>query len=357
MDTRLKNSRSRHWIGVLLIVILVIVSAAATVGFYPYMKQKAVNQSSLSRQEWKNDTGRFDNLATQVMNFSYVIWHQQKQEEKGGILTYSQTFLPGLDEKIAKAEKDAYMEEDITYEGEYELPEQTDQLEMMHEAQSQIEELGRRWEEMYERYNGTLIRYMVTGPDGQCLRSNVIDAESVFSRGIGANEIRFTAEFASGGRLSISDIAGDGDSCSRMFQSMTSYEFYDPIETRLGSQYRSSGVEFQGPKDMKIHFICDLSNAGSSFYGSDIEETGVRSWDYQSGGGYFSVVCAIAAVITLTALALPGIRSLEIGRSALCRLSFEPLCASGTLWFATVISSIPVDLIHATMEGLSLIHI
>ena len=212
MDTRLKNSRSRHWIGVLLIVILVIVSAAATVGFYPYMKQKAVNQSSLSRQEWKNDTGRFDNLATQVMNFSYVIWHQQKQEEKGGILTYSQTFLPGLDEKIAKAEKDAYMEEDITYEGEYELPEQTDQLEMMHEAQSQIEELGRRWEEMYERYNGTLIRYMVTGPDGQCLRSNVIDAESVFSRGIGANEIRFTAEFASGGRLSISDIAGDGDS-------------------------------------------------------------------------------------------------------------------------------------------------
>ena len=46
MDTRLKNSRSRHWIGVLLIVILVIVSAAATVGFYPYMKQKAVNQST-----------------------------------------------------------------------------------------------------------------------------------------------------------------------------------------------------------------------------------------------------------------------------------------------------------------------
>ena len=72
------------------------------------------------------------------------------------------------------------MEEDITYEGEYELPEQTDQLEMMHEAQSQIEELGRRWEEMYERYNGTLIRYMVTGPDGQCLRSNVIDAEVCF---------------------------------------------------------------------------------------------------------------------------------------------------------------------------------
>ena len=29
------------------------------------------------------------------MNFSYVLWHQQKQEENGGILTYSQTFLTG----------------------------------------------------------------------------------------------------------------------------------------------------------------------------------------------------------------------------------------------------------------------
>ena len=351
MDTRLKNSRSRHWIGILLIVLLVIASAAATVGFYPYMKQKAVNQSSVSRQERENDNGRFDDLATQIMNFSYVIWHQQKQEEKGGILTYSQTFLPGLDEKIARAEKEAYMEEDIVYEGESGLPEQTEQLEMMHEARTQIEDLGRRWEEMYERYNGTLIRYMVTGPEGQCLRSNVIDAERAFMKGTGENEIRFTAEFASGGRLSISDIAGDADSCSRMFQSMTSYEFYDPIETRLGSRYRSSGVEFQGPRDMKIRFICDLTDGQGAFYDSGAEDTGVRSWDYQSGGGYFAVVCATASVIILMALALPGIRSLEIGRSALCRLSFEPLCAIGTLWFGTVISSIPVELIHATMEG------
>lgn len=351
MDTRLKNSRSRHWIGILLIGLLVIASAAATVGFYPYMKQKAVNQSSVSRQERENDNGCFDDLATQIMNFSYVIWHQQKQEEKGGILTYSQTFLPGLDEKIARAEKEAYMEEDIVYEGESGLPEQTEQLEMMHEARTQIEDLGRRWEEMYERYNGTLIRYMVTGPEGQCLRSNVIDAERVFMKGTGENEIRFTAEFASGGRLSISDIAGDADSCSRMFQSMTSYEFYDPIETRLGSRYRSSGVEFQGPRDMKIRFICDLTDGQGAFYDSGAEDTGVRSWDYQSGGGYFAVVCATASVIILMALALPGIRSLEIGRSALCRLSFEPLCAIGTLWFGTVISSIPVELIHATMEG------
>ena len=351
MDTRLKNSRSRHWIGILLIGLLVIASAAATVGFYPYMKQKAVNQSSVSRQERENDNGCFDDLATQIMNFSYVIWHQQKQEEKGGILTYSQTFLPGLDEKIARAEKEAYMEEDIVYEGESGLPEQTEQLEMMHEARTQIEDLGRRWEEMYERYNGTLIRYMVTGPEGQCLRSNVIDAERVFMKGTGENEIRFTAEFASGGRLSISDIAGDADSCSRMFQSMTSYEFYDPIETRLGSRYRSSGVEFQGPRDMKIRFICDLTDGQGAFYDSGAEDTGVRSWDYQSGGGYFAVVCATASVIILMALALPGIRLLEIGRSALCRLSFEPLCAIGTLWFGTVISSIPVELIHATMEG------
>ncbi len=339
MDTRLKNSRSKHWIGILLIVILVAASAAATVGFYPYMKQKAVSQSSVSRQEWENDSGRFDNLATQIMNFSYVIWHQQKQEENGGILTWSQTFLPDLDEKAAAP----------AYEGESEL--MTDRLGTMQEVQSQIEELGRRWEEMYGRYNGTLIRYMVTGPEGQCLRSNVIDPEVIFAKEPETNEIQFTAEFTSGGRLGITDLKGDADSCSRIFQAMTTYEFYDPIEMRLGSQYRSSGVEFQGPRDMKIRFLCDLTDTDSGFYGNRAEEEGVRSWDYQNGGGYFMVVCTAAAVIILAALALPSIRSLEIGRSVLCRLSFEPLSLIGMLWFGTLISSIPVELIHATMEG------
>lgn len=339
MDTRLKNSRSKHWIGILLIVILVAASAAATVGFYPYMKQKAVSQSSVSRQERENDSGRFDNLATQIMNFSYVIWHQQKQEENGGILTWSQTFFPDLDEKAAAP----------AYEGESEL--MTDRLGTMQEVQSQIEELGRRWEEMYGRYNGTLIRYMVTGPEGQCLRSNVIDPEVIFAKEPETNEIQFTAEFTSGGRLGITDLKGDADSCSRIFQAMTTYEFYDPIEMRLGSQYRSSGVEFQGPRDMKIRFLCDLTDTDSGFYGNRAEEEGVRSWDYQNGGGYFMVVCTAAAVIILAALALPSIRSLEIGRSVLCRLSFEPLSLIGMLWFGTLISSIPVELIHATMEG------
>lgn len=353
MDTRLKNNRSKHWIGNLLIVILVAVSAAATVGFYPYMKQKAVSRSSVSRMERENDSSRFDDLATQIMNFSYVIWHQQKQEENGGILTYSQTFLPGLDEKEARAESMAEKEEDTEsasdYEGESELA--IDRLGTLQEVKSQIEELGRRWEEMYGRYNGTLIRYMVTGPEGQCLRSNVIDPESVFAKEPEKNEIQFTAEFTSGGRLSISDLKGDADSCSRMFQAMTMYEFYDPIEVRLGSQYRSSGAEFQGPKDMKIHFLCDLRDSDSVFYENGMEDTGVRSWDYQNGGGYFMVVCTAAAVIVLAALVLPCIRSLEIGRSALCRLSFEPLSLMGILWLGTLISSIPVELIHLTMEG------
>ena len=101
MDTKLKNSRDRHWLGILLLILLTAVMAAATVGSYPYMRQKAIEQKSADQTQRENENSEFERLATQIMNFSYVIWHQQKQEENGRILSFSQTFYPGLDEKLS----------------------------------------------------------------------------------------------------------------------------------------------------------------------------------------------------------------------------------------------------------------
>ena len=95
MDTKLKNSRDRHWLGILLLILLTAVMAAATVSSYPYMRQKAIEQKSADQTQRENENSEFERLATQIMNFSYVIWHQQKQEENGRILSFSQTFYPG----------------------------------------------------------------------------------------------------------------------------------------------------------------------------------------------------------------------------------------------------------------------
>ena len=54
MDTKLKNSRDRHWLGILLLILLTAVMAAATVGSYPYMRQKAIEQKSADQTQREN---------------------------------------------------------------------------------------------------------------------------------------------------------------------------------------------------------------------------------------------------------------------------------------------------------------
>ena len=83
-------------------------ASAATIGLYPYMKAKAGEYSSDRMTRLMEQNYDYSGLATQVMNFSYEIWHQQKQEEEGRVLTYSQTFLPGLEEKIRRARAEEY---------------------------------------------------------------------------------------------------------------------------------------------------------------------------------------------------------------------------------------------------------
>ena len=94
--------KNHNWkiLGIIAMILTVFIAAGATVGLYPYMEEKAAEFNSRNRRQETEAAGGFGNLTTQVMNFSYVLWHQQKQEENGGILTYSQTFLqemgPGL---------------------------------------------------------------------------------------------------------------------------------------------------------------------------------------------------------------------------------------------------------------------
>lgn len=159
MDTRLKNN---HKIGVLIIVLTVLALSAATIGLYPYMKAKSeeyISDRTVRIQEQGSDYG---DLATQVMNFSYEIWHQQKQEEEGGVLSYSQTFLPGLDEKIRTLREEEYgvasshvmiqdsdMEDGENYEvamGAQDYVDSEFNLDYYQELQSMMDSLGKDWE-------------------------------------------------------------------------------------------------------------------------------------------------------------------------------------------------------------------
>ena len=330
MDIRLKNN---HKWGVLLIISLILAVSVATVGLYPYMQKKTAEyRRNWSEAEADHETQpAFGNVAVQVMNFSYEIWHQKRQEEEGRLLTYSQTFLPGLEELIRSAQTNGYASETE----EFSLEEYG--ADYYYGIQQLMDEVGGEWESLYQQYSSKLT-YAVAGEDGTFERSNVNRPQNYFSQPLKENEMEFEIAFSSAGRMHVADVQGPEDYCTGLIQAASRFEFYDPLAVRLSDDYLYSGVQFVGPRDMTIIFRCNplvmsgWDPDGASLAGTSSYEADMR--DYLQGEGLYTVVFVMLAVLAAAALLIPFIKSFSIGRSALCRMPFEPLCAIGFLWFA-----------------------
>ena len=328
MDIRLKNN---HKWGVLLIISLILAVSVATVGLYPYMQKKTAEY----RRDWAEadyeTQPAFGNVAVQVMNFSYEIWHQKRQEEEGRLLTYSQTFLPGLEELIRSAQTNGYASETE----EFSLEEYG--ADYYYGIQQLMDEVGGEWESLYQQYSSKLT-YAVAGEDGTFERSNVNRPQNYFSQPLKENELGFEIVFSSTGRMHVADVQGPEDYCTGLIQAASRFEFYDPLAVRLSDDYLYSGVQFVGPRDMTIVFRCNplvmsgWDPDGARLAGTSTYEADIR--DYLRGEGLYTVVFVMLAVLAAAALLIPFIKSFSIGRSALCRMPFEPLCAIGFLWFA-----------------------
>ena len=330
MDIRLKNN---HKWGVLLIISLILAVSVATVGLYPYMQKKTAEyRRNWSEAEADHETQpAFGNVAVQVMNFSYEIWHQKRQEEEGRLLTYSQTFLPGLEALIRSAQTNGYASETE----EFSLEEYS--ADYYYGIQQLMDEVGGEWESLYQQYSSKLT-YAVAGEDGTFERSNVNRPQNYFSQPLKENELGFEIVFSSTGRMHVADVQGPEDYCTGLIQAASRFEFYDPLAVRLSDDYLYSGVQFVGPRDMTIVFRCNplvmsgWDPDGARLAGTSTYEADMR--DYLRGEGLYTVVFVMLAVLAAAAILIPFIKSFAIGSSALCRMPFEPLCVIGFLWFA-----------------------
>lgn len=350
MDTKLKNS---HRLGIVLIILAVIFASAATIGLYPYMKTKAQTYQAKRATQKVEERNDFGNLATQVMNFSYEIWHQKTQEDQGKRLTYSQTFLPGMEEKLDLQEGTQIAVDQVEEEA-YSYSDQGNQYDVDYYKymQSMVDEVGREWNGLYRQYYSSLY-YAVAEPDGKYGRSSVNEPETFFQEPLTGDEIQFKVQFNSSGILKVLDVnSGNSDDIANLREALNRFEFYDPLEVRLSDDYRYSGVEFTGPRDMTVVFRC----SPSVMFGYDTQDTGtVQSLgvrEYRFSNSYHMVAGSVVVLLAILALALPAVKQFEIGRSALCRLSFEPLSCIGVVWLAVMgDGSLPMHLIASTMDG------
>ena len=355
MDTKLKSS---HRLGILIIMLALLLASASTIGLYPYMKTKAESYHNRSSVRQVEESSNFGNLATQVMNFSYEIWHLKMQEDTGRRLTYAQTFLPGLEEKIRRQEpKDeaAVQLGDGEDGGQVTVYDSENPYDVYYyqSMQQTIDRAGSEWESLYRQYYSSL-SYGVREQDGTYGRSNVTEPKAFFREPLKDDEIQFTISFNSSGILKVQDIKGKRDEdIMRLKESLTRFEFYDPLEVRLAKGYRYSGVEFQGPRDMTVEFRCSPSQMfgyTDARFDSGVQQLTLR--DYRFSNGYFAIGASVLGLLAVLALALPAVKRFEIGKSGLCRLSFEPLSCIGVAWMGVMgDGTIPMALIASTMDG------
>ena len=426
MDTNLKNSddlekrnvanenivrenivkKSRNWkiLGIIAMILTIFIAAGTTVGLYPYMEEKAAEFSSRNRRQETEAAGGFGNLATQVMNFSYVLWHQQKQEENGGILTYSQTFLAGdgigaVDvlhgedaQNVPETEKktdpvsgaDAVVSADVaenvvaTESADHTSGQTVAQTEALAEAadpaiteQQQaagnedaedimafreeikdlIDELGTTWNNLYNQYNER-ISYGVMDPQGGYLRSNVNSPEEIFSRTVADNELQFTVHFDENGRLTVSDVTGLESNCSGLIRSIGRFEFYDPLAARLTNSYHRSGLEFSGPRNMTVKFRCQPTKLGSWNEEKPQNVYTYDNYDYQRGHGFITVIMYVSLAVLVAALLIPFIPGMEVVKMKIFSWSLEPLCVIGVGWLLFFLNmEIPLDIVRSFMAG------
>lgn len=86
MDTK---SKSRHSLGIIIIMIAVLLTSAATVGLYPYLVERAFEYKERYEAQRKDNyiNNVSNDLALQMMNSCYQAWREQVQEEEGRLLT------------------------------------------------------------------------------------------------------------------------------------------------------------------------------------------------------------------------------------------------------------------------------
>lgn len=382
-----KAEKNHNWkiLGIIAMILTVFIAAGTTVGLYPYMEEKAAEFNSRNRRQETEAAGGFGNLTTQVMNFSYVLWHQQKQEENGGILTYSQTFLAGdgtgaadgvsaenmqnapeiLGASNTTADGDAAADtdavanavagdtsEEIHGADSTENTEDTEDIQALREEiKDMIDELGTTWNNLYNQYNDR-ISYAVMDPQGGYLRSNVNDPQEIFSRTVADNELQFTVHFDENGRLTVSDVKGQESNTSGLIRSIGRFEFYDPLASRLTNSYRRAGLEFNGPKNMTIKFRCQPNKLGSWNEEKPQNAYAYDNYDYQSGHGFITVVIYVSLAVLAAALLIPFIPGMEVVKMKVFSWSFEPLCVIGAGWLLLLLNmEIPLDIVRSFMSG------
>lgn len=345
MDTKLK---SRHRLGILLCVITLALASLVTVAGYPWMAGKAQAYRQIVNQSIEESDQAESEIAVQIMNSIYQAWREKSQKEEGHFMTPSQVFLPGVEERIkelrgSRPEGGAGEAAENGETWEY-------GLDFYEELQNTMDSVGQEWQEYAGAYSQKL-PYVMLDQEGNLLGGSTggEDPAAWAVKELQGQQARVRLRFDASGGMEIISLEGPEKVKNALGTFLAGYQFYDPMEKRLSYDYRYSGVEFSGPKNVEFVYQCAPADFGDAVY-SGIRETAALT-DFVGSGAYHTLTLAVCAFVVLAAFLLPAFRSLELGKGRFSRLNLEPACILGFFWALFWAGAAPVA-VYFSSQGL-----
>ena len=343
MDIKLKN---RHALGIILIWLVIAGAAGAVLGLYPYMAGKAGIYGQQRIEGQNNDAA--DNVATQLMNSTYSIWMEAKQQEAGHLLTPSQVFLPDLRAQLDAAYKgensiSMMMDMDETGDGEYVFESYMSDYsaDYYRGIQTFMDERGQEWKNRF-RSMASQLNYEMTDWDGNPLLTRIdnIDGNLIYA------ELRFDST----GYMAVGYDGKEesGNLPQQLAIALNRYVDHDPIRQYYDYEYLYSGIQFERPKEVVFRYWI----SEDLLVNRPAESGSVSDLMLRNSGVISAVGLALSLLVALAALFLPCFESLRIGQGKVFRAPFELVFFAAMMGLVALVEGyVPSILIASTLNG------
>lgn len=347
MDTKLKN---RHKLGALIIFLVVTIAGIIALSLYPYMEQKARANREEEFQYYQDRA--VENFAPQMMSSVYSIWMEQEQKEAGYLMMPSQIFLPDLQNRMEEAserENRTYRFAENEAEEAWNSESSVSNTALVEHSsgyyeniQGYMDDRGEFWKADYSQISEQL-GYQMIDEKGSIVseRKQNDEADQVYT------EITFDAL----GHMTVpySQNSQSDKLSKELGQILNFYTDYDPIKDNFGYDYINSGLTFQKPANVTYKFwIPKTLLTENGFMNHDILSVSTM----QYSGAIQVVTISLIAMVSLFALLLPLIPSLQLGQEKIFRVPFEVVTMVAAVGAVMVLDGyLPAVFVTSALDG------
>lgn len=301
------KSKSRHSLGILLIMAAIILPSVMMTALYPYFKTQV--------SETTNEDSDISLLAERLVNGSFVLYVESEEIKNQGRVSPTDLFLT---EKYSFSESNGVVTDTYGMDSIEAGNEEAFGMDGYHDAyqnnryfEEELLNRYRYWRESFESLR-------------QKSQYQVMDGEQI----IAANTDRELSEYMQAvfeyDNLGNLHVSKSGSGWSELEKGLDFTVAAESINRNFNNQFSQlygyeNSLAFQPPVNFKVVFAISKEGLNSFFDGMSYREV----WPYYNSGIVMYAFVAFITLVALAALLLPCIKTLGIGKEKVFQMPVE----------------------------------